>query len=185
MPRLTVVGALGCFRQSYIYRAPAFISSRANSRKISSTAHYLAKYPSSKNFSVDQPPVTDAGPYPDEYSKSGGDDLVARQTFASYDKQHTTPESSKDRAGKGNDTNPLEVSPASQEVSFHFEETRFHPESGLEKTEVSRKGSAVKGKAVDASKLGEGLDMPKGRGGREYNKVYKEYHSKEVRERGK
>ena len=51
-----------------------------------------------------------------EYSQSGGDDMVAQQGGASFDGDQSI-EASKARAGKGNVVNPLELSPATGELS--------------------------------------------------------------------
>lgn len=59
-----------------------------------------------------------------EYSQSGGDDIVAGQASASFvDSKDTNPVSQKATAGKGNVVNPLEFSPATPELSKYFEET--------------------------------------------------------------
>ncbi|KAI6244619.1 hypothetical protein HI914_07411 [Erysiphe necator] len=52
-----------------------------------------------------------------EYSKSGTDSSVAAEGKASFDPNVTKPEQIKDLAGKGNEQNPLEVSPANTELS--------------------------------------------------------------------
>ena len=55
-----------------------------------------------------------------EYSQSGGDDMVAGQGSASYSRD-TDPASQKETAGKGNAVNPLELSPASPDLSKAFD----------------------------------------------------------------
>ena len=57
-----------------------------------------------------------------EYSQSGGDDMVAAQTDASFGKD-TDAASTKAKAGKGNVVNPLELSPATPELSAVQKET--------------------------------------------------------------
>ncbi|KAF2268650.1 hypothetical protein CC78DRAFT_350084 [Lojkania enalia] len=86
-----------------------------------------------------------------EYSQSGGDDIVAEQTIASFrvgqfprsyiyayiffslalvirklirekDSKDTSPATAKETAGRGNVINPLDYSPASPELSKHIED---------------------------------------------------------------
>lgn len=56
-----------------------------------------------------------------EYSQSGGDDMVAEQEVASFNKDPDS-DSSKMTAGKGNVVNPLELSPATPELSVGVSE---------------------------------------------------------------
>ncbi|KAF7891811.1 hypothetical protein EAF00_008113 [Botryotinia globosa] len=82
-----------------------------------------------------------------EYSKSGSDDAAAREESAAFDPSITSPESEKSEAGKGGDGNPLDVSPANQEVS----KPRGEQEGGAErspgdKNVSGRKGSGFGGK---------------------------------------
>lgn len=57
-----------------------------------------------------------------EYSQSGGDDMVAAQTEASFSRDTDAAET-KAKAGKGNVVNPLELSPATPELSACQKET--------------------------------------------------------------
>jgi hypothetical protein len=52
-----------------------------------------------------------------EYAKSGTDDTAAKNEEAAFDPNITSPEGAKEKAGEGNDENPLDVSPANPEVS--------------------------------------------------------------------
>lgn len=52
-----------------------------------------------------------------EYAKSGTDDTAARNEEAAFDPNITTPEGAKQKAGEGNEENPLDVSPADPKVS--------------------------------------------------------------------
>lgn len=54
-----------------------------------------------------------------EYSKSGSDDFSAATEKAAFDPSSTSPEEAMDTADKesGEETSPLDVSPANQEVS--------------------------------------------------------------------
>ncbi|KAF2744963.1 hypothetical protein M011DRAFT_469988 [Sporormia fimetaria CBS 119925] len=57
----------------------------------------------------------------DEYSKSGGDDIVAEQR-SSFTSIYTDPIMEREVAGRGYVINPLDVSPASPEWSMIVEE---------------------------------------------------------------
>lgn len=85
----------------------------------------------------------------DEYSKSGGDDVVAEQKVASYDSKNVQPQSEMNTAGKGIAVNPLEVSPANLEASVSHIESGGHPEKSAEKTGTSKHVSPRKAKEVD------------------------------------
>jgi hypothetical protein len=52
-----------------------------------------------------------------EYAKSGTDDTAAKNEDAAFDPKITSPEGARQKAGEGNEENPLDVSPANQEVS--------------------------------------------------------------------
>ncbi|KZF21096.1 hypothetical protein L228DRAFT_284168 [Xylona heveae TC161] len=68
-------------------------------------------------------------PEPTEYSKSGSDAQAAQTEEAAFDPQKTSPETEKGTAGsEANDSNPLEVSPANQEVSKPRGSTEGGPE---------------------------------------------------------
>lgn len=55
---------------------------------------------------------------PNEYGKSGTDAAVAENESAAFDpKGSNDPEDARKEAGKGNDGNPLDVSPANPELS--------------------------------------------------------------------
>ncbi|KAL1596312.1 hypothetical protein SLS60_008957 [Paraconiothyrium brasiliense] len=88
----------------------------------------------------------------DEYSQSGGDDMVAEQSQASFSKNADSPVDSKETAGKGNVVNPLDFSPATPELSEH---TEAWVEKGVEWTEGMRTGKGVtrKSKTVVKSEI--------------------------------
>lgn len=52
-----------------------------------------------------------------QYSKSGTDDGASDESKAAYDPNITDPKQELKEAGKGEDGNPLDVSPANPEVS--------------------------------------------------------------------
>ena len=58
-------------------------------------------------------------PEPTEYSKSGSDDAAAATEKAAFDPSSTRPEEEQNIAGResGGDANPLEASPANQDIS--------------------------------------------------------------------
>lgn len=88
----------------------------------------------------------------DEYSKSGGDHVVAEQVVASYSPSYTHPQRQKDIAGRSVDVNPLEVSPANTGASMYTLEKDGHPEKGLEKQSTSKRGSPAKGRSAESIK---------------------------------
>ncbi|KAF2205827.1 hypothetical protein GQ43DRAFT_467833 [Delitschia confertaspora ATCC 74209] len=96
-------------------------------------------------------------PYPDEYSKSGGDDVVASNSIASFSRD-PHPEHEKEICGRGNVVNPLEVSPASREYSVvvgeHMPEMEHHVGSWRGITE-GRKGKRVVVSEVDFRDFGK------------------------------
>ena len=70
-----------------------------------------------------------------ETSKSGTDDTASGNEEAAFDPNITSPEKAHDKAGEGNDVNPLNASPANQEISQPTEE-----EEGGAKKKVSEGG---------------------------------------------
>ena len=52
-----------------------------------------------------------------EYAKPGADDTAAKNEEAAFDPDITSPEGARQKAGEGNEENPLGVSPANPEVS--------------------------------------------------------------------
>lgn len=52
-----------------------------------------------------------------EYAKSGTDDTAAKNEEAAFDPNITSPEGAKEKAGEGNEENPLDMSPANKEAS--------------------------------------------------------------------
>ncbi|KAF1953465.1 hypothetical protein CC80DRAFT_551507 [Byssothecium circinans] len=96
----------------------------------------------------------------DEYSKSGGDDVVAEQEEAAFaqNAKDTDPSSQKALAGKGNMVNPLEVSPATPEVSRVMEEKvvekNVEREPGVKSGKgVTKKAKVVKTVEIDFDKI--------------------------------
>lgn len=93
----------------------------------------------------------------DEYSKTGGDNVVAEQVVASYRPTDTRPEVQMEIAGKGVKVNPLEISPANTEANKYTPEIDGHPEKGIDKLTLSKRGSPQKARSVESIKqrLGE------------------------------
>ncbi|PVH95526.1 hypothetical protein DM02DRAFT_675456 [Periconia macrospinosa] len=88
----------------------------------------------------------------EEYSQSGGDDMVAAQTDASYSRD-ANPASTKATAGKGNAVNPLEASPATPELSKRVDE--IHVEKGVDRADGTKSGlgKTRKSKRVERTQL--------------------------------
>ncbi|EXJ95347.1 hypothetical protein A1O1_00467 [Capronia coronata CBS 617.96] len=63
-------------------------------------------------------------PEASEYSKSGSDDTAAANEDAAFDPNITDPEEAKQKAGEGNEVNPLEDSPANPEISQGTDEAK-------------------------------------------------------------
>jgi len=84
-----------------------------------------------------------------EYSKSGGDKASANQEDAAFNPDKTEPEQQHDTAGKGIEGNPLDVSPANQEVSKPKGQEMSGTEQGAgDGKQRSGAGSPEKGKKV-------------------------------------
>ncbi len=56
-------------------------------------------------------------PESNEYAKSGTDDTTAANEEAAFDPNITDPQEAKDKAGEGNEVNPLDASPANPDIS--------------------------------------------------------------------
>ncbi|KAF2680451.1 hypothetical protein K458DRAFT_434296 [Lentithecium fluviatile CBS 122367] len=96
----------------------------------------------------------------DEYSKSGGDDMVAEQEIASFgNSADTDPLSQKTQAGKGNAINPLEISPANPEVSrvvsteYVEKNVERSPDGVRSGQGISKKAKKVEKVEIDMSKI--------------------------------
>ena len=85
----------------------------------------------------------------DEYSKTGGDHVVAEQKIASFHPGDTKPESQMETAGKGIKINPLEISPANKEISNFRSEIEGSRQKSDEKKTGSRMDGANKGRSVN------------------------------------
>jgi hypothetical protein len=89
-----------------------------------------------------------------EYSKSGTDDAVAEQEHASFKESSCVdPVAQMERAGQGTEINPLEVSPANQEVSYTIEE-KIVEDGKVKKRSV--KGGATKGRIASTEVVSSG-----------------------------
>lgn len=85
----------------------------------------------------------------DEYSKTGGDQVVAEQKIASFHPGDTKPESEMETAGKGIKINPLEISPANKEISKFSSEIKGPRQKSDEKKTGSRRDGAKKGRSMN------------------------------------
>ncbi|KAK3215570.1 hypothetical protein GRF29_8g468201 [Pseudopithomyces chartarum] len=92
-----------------------------------------------------------------EYSQSGGDDMVAAQGDASFGRG-VDAGASKEVAGRGNVVNPLELSPATPELSRGAE---TYVEKNVERTEDMRTGMGVTRKKKVVVKTENDFDMGK------------------------
>ncbi|KAJ4985479.1 hypothetical protein SVAN01_09044 [Stagonosporopsis vannaccii] len=89
-----------------------------------------------------------------EYSQSGGDDMVAQQGSASFDGTAANdPASQKLRAGKGNVVNPLEISPATSELSSVVSEEYTSKSEERKPGDVSGHHSGRKTKRVKKTEI--------------------------------
>lgn len=79
-------------------------------------------------------------PQANEYAKSGSDDTAAKQDEAAFDPNITDPQEAKQKAGEGNEVNPLDASPANPEISKGTAE-----EEGGAKKKMSEGGGGRKG----------------------------------------
>jgi len=79
-------------------------------------------------------------PEASEYSKSGSDDTAASNEEAAFDPDITDPQEAKDKAGEGNEVNPLDASPANPDISSGTAE-----EEGGSKKKISEGGGGRKG----------------------------------------
>ncbi|KAL1297793.1 hypothetical protein AAFC00_006328 [Neodothiora populina] len=101
-------------------------------------------------------------PEPNEYSKSGSDDAAAAVDKTAFDPDITSPEAEHDSAGQEakQDSNPLNVSPANQEVS----KPRGSTEGG------SQSSSAQSGKGPsDRARTSGGGSPDKAASGQKYS----------------
>lgn len=88
----------------------------------------------------------------DEFSKTGGDHIVAEQVVASYHPANTKPEAQFEIAGRGLKVNPLEVSPANTEASKFTPEKDSPPGRGIEKASSSKRSSPAKARSAESIK---------------------------------
>jgi len=119
--------------RTFLQRPQQPIGFHPQARSFTSTPHPRAENDSAKKSAVLDREKLD--PEADEYSGSGTDDAAAKNEQAAFDPNITSPEGAKDKAGEGNEGNPLEVSPANQDVSQGTAE-----EEGGAKKKVSEGG---------------------------------------------
>jgi len=79
-------------------------------------------------------------PEANEYAKSGTDDSTAANQEAAFDTDTPDPQDAKDKAGEGNEVNPLDASPANPDISEGTAE-----EEGGSKKKMSEGGGGRKG----------------------------------------
>ncbi|KAF2631355.1 hypothetical protein BU25DRAFT_407021 [Macroventuria anomochaeta] len=144
-----------------ILRSPKFCPKRVN---VACTiqSRYSSGSPTKTNVPADhfiktgekpQDPADKVG-RSDEYSQSGGDDMVAQQSGASFDGTTDNDiEVQKERAGKGNVVNPLEFSPATSELSSIISEEYTSKSEERKPGDVSGQSSGRKMKTVKKTEI--------------------------------
>ncbi|KAG9558685.1 hypothetical protein KCU77_g7257, partial [Aureobasidium melanogenum] len=108
----------GPLSRRLLAQQPRVLSQRPVARVISRPLSYTCQLQARK----DAQSKDSLKPEPNEYSKSGSDDEAARVEQTAFDPNKTSPEEQHDSAGSesaqlGQASNPLNVSPANQEVS--------------------------------------------------------------------
>ncbi len=83
-------------------------------------------------------------PEPNEYAKSSTDDTTAENEDAAFNPNITDPEEARQKAGEGNQVNPLDASPANPGISSGTAE-----EQGGSKKKMSEGGGGRKGGGQD------------------------------------
>ncbi|KAK6003233.1 hypothetical protein QM012_001078 [Aureobasidium pullulans] len=131
-----ITGPLG---RRLLAQQPRVLSQRPVARVISRPLSYTCQLQARK----DAQSKDSLKPEPNEYSKSGSDDEAARVEKTAFDPNKTSPEEQHDSAESesaqlGQASNPLNVSPANQEVS----QPRGSTEGGHEGSAASSSDSA-------------------------------------------
>ncbi|KAG9524078.1 hypothetical protein KCU71_g10468, partial [Aureobasidium melanogenum] len=108
----------GPLSRRLLAQQPRVLSQRPVARVISRPLSYTCQLQARK----DAQSKDSLKPEPNEYSKSGSDDEAARVEQTAFDPNKTSPEEQHDSAASesaqlGQASNPLNVSPANQEVS--------------------------------------------------------------------
>ncbi|KAI5212018.1 hypothetical protein E4T42_02591 [Aureobasidium subglaciale] len=141
----------GSLSRRLLAQQPRVLSQRPIAKIISRPLSYTYQLQAAK----DTQDKDSLKPEPYEYSKSGSDDQAARVEDTAFNPNKTTPEEQHDSAGResGDATNPLNVSPANQEVSKPRSPTEGGAEgsaaaasdSPSDRSRSSGKGSPTKG----------------------------------------
>ncbi|KAH0364946.1 hypothetical protein KCU65_g6445, partial [Aureobasidium melanogenum] len=129
----------GPLSRRLLAQQPRVLSQRPVARVISRPLSYTCQLQARK----DAQSKDSLKPEPNEYSKSGSDDEAARVEQTAFDPNKTSPEEQHDSAESesaqlGQASNPLNVSPANQEVS----QPRGSTEGGHEGSAASSSDSA-------------------------------------------
>jgi len=83
---------------------------------------------------------------PNEYSKSGTDESSANNEEAAFDPNITDPQEAKEKAGEGNEVNPLDASPANPDISSGTAEAEGGSKKKMSEGGGGRKGGGESGK---------------------------------------
>lgn len=116
---------------------------------VRASSRFLSRSHSNLNDSKDSSSRLIINVQRDEYSKTGGDHVVAEQKIASFHPGDTKPESQMETAGKGIKTNPLEISPANKEASKFSSEIEGPWQKSDEKKTWSRMDGSKRKRLVD------------------------------------
>jgi len=89
-------------------------------------------------------------PEANEYSKSGTDDTSAANEDAAFDPNITDPQEAKEKAGEGNEVNPLDASPANPEISQGTAEEEGGAKKKMSEGGGGRQGGGDPGKGEES-----------------------------------
>ncbi|THX89561.1 hypothetical protein D6D05_01144 [Aureobasidium pullulans] len=155
---LTAEMITGPLSRRLLAQQPRVLSQRPIARVISRPLSYTYQLQARK----DVQDKDSLKPEPNEYSKSGSDDEAARVEDTAFNPNKTTPEEQHDSAESesGKASNPLNVSPANQEVS----KPRGATEGGHEGSAASSSDSPS-----DRSRSSGGGSPTKGSQGQKYS----------------
>lgn len=124
------------------HRSQAYLQPHSH-RSLSTTHTHLSSESDKKSAVKDREKInTDA----DEYSQSTTDDDTARNEEAAFNPNITDPQEAKEKAGEGNDSNPLDASPANPALSQGTAEEQGGAKKKLSEGGGGRKGGGEQGK---------------------------------------
>ncbi|KAK5451408.1 hypothetical protein LTS15_008172 [Exophiala xenobiotica] len=89
-------------------------------------------------------------PEPNEYAKSSTDDTTAENEDAAFNPNITDPEEARQKAGEGNEVNPLDSSPANPGLSSGTAEEQGGSKKKMSEGGGGRKGGGESGKGEES-----------------------------------